>query len=223
MIPGTFAIIGGGALKSVVFQEARHSSTDTNSFTFTNVNLGYADPTRLIVVGVNYYENDTSVALNSVIIAGGTATSRVTGSEGVPGGSGSFIYANISTRSVAAGTTASITVNFSRSINRGCSIGVWSIYNLQSSTPVATASDGVTSGAASISFTTQAEDIIVGVLTGAQSSGATTWTGLTEDYDTSLNNLTRSGASRQVYTAGSLTVTGQNTSGETVLVGAQWR
>jgi len=223
MIPGTFAIVGGGALKSVVFQEARHSSTNTNSFTFTNVNLGYPDPTRLIVVGVSYYEFDTSVVLNSVIVDGGTATSRVTDSENVPGGSGSFIYANISTRSVATGTTASITANFSRSIDRGCSISVWSVYGLNSSTPVATARQGVSSGAATISFTTQAEDVIIGVLTGAQSSGATTWSGLTEDYDTSLNSLTRSGASRQVYTAGSLTVTGQNTSGETVLVGAQWR
>lgn len=223
MIPGAFPILSGGFQKSVVFQEARHSSTAATSFTFTGVNIGTPDPTRLIVVGVNYYEYDTSANLNSLMVGGAATASRVTASEGVPGGSGSFIYANLRTISVATGSTATITATFNRAINLGCSVAVWSIYNLQSSTPVATTSDGVNSGAATISFTTQPEDIICAVLTGAVNGGSSTWTGATEDYDSALGGLTRSGASTQVFTTGTKTITGQNMSGESILVGAQFR
>lgn len=221
MIPGAFPILAGGAQKSVVFQEARHSSTNANSFTFTNVNLGYPDATRLIVVGVNYFEADTTVTLNSVVIGSTTAVSRVTEGEGVF--AASYMYANISSASIPSGSTASITVSFSRSIDRGCSIGIWSIYNLQSATPVATAGGGLNTQPVSLSFSAQAEDIICAVLTGSDTAGATTFTGMTEDYDTTLNIVTRSGASTQASSAGTLTVTGQNTSGNTVMVAAQFR
>lgn len=223
MIPGTFAIISGGAQKSVVFQEARHSSTNANSFTFTNVNLGYPDATRLIVVGVNYYKYDTSASISSLTVGGQATTGLVSGGEGVTGGSGSFIYSALRSVVLTTGSTATITVAFNRGVDLGCSVSVWSLYNLQSNTPVATDADGVNSGSASLSFTTQPNDIICAVLTGAVNAGSTTWTNLTENYDTVLNNLTRSGASAQIYTTGSFTVTGQNTSGETILVGAQFR
>lgn len=220
MIPGTIALGGGGSGKEVSFQEARHSAANDFTFTFSNVNIGFADPTRLVVVGVHYYEFDTSVVLNSITIGGSSLSSVVSSSALVSGGSGSYIYSAIRSRAVSTGTTATISLSFSRAINLGCSIGVWSLYGLNSNTAVST---DAYSGAFDMSFTTQPDDIIIAALTGVNTAGPTTWTNISENYDTVSNSLSRSGASTQAISSGTLLVRGSNTLGTELSVGAQWR
>lgn len=223
MIPGAFPVLSGGAAKTYAFKTSQHSTSVASSFTFSNVDIGFADPTRVVVIGVSYYEFDTAVNLNSVVIGSTTATSQVTRSQAVDNNNASFIFANLSSASIATGTSATITVTFSRVIDFGCSIGVWALYNLQSATPVATASaSSTTTAASSVSFSAQPEDIFCAVMTGRYNPGNATWTGVTEDYE-STGTLLRSGGSVFNLSTGTRTITAANSAGRSALVAAQWR
>lgn len=228
MIPGIIAIPGGGAAKSAVFQGTYGSTTNASSFTFSSVNLGVPDVGRIIVIGVNYYEYDTSTSISTLTVAGSSATGRVTSSNGVPGGTGSNIYAAIWSLSLATGSTGTVSLQFNRSIDRGCSIGVWSLYNMSSSTPQATdTADGNSAGAvAALTTLAQADDAIIAVATGAESAGATTWTNITEDYDTRVSpsgGLSRSGASLVALSNNTVNIGVSNASGQITAALARWR
>lgn len=224
MIPGIIAI-PSGISKSVVFNGAYHSTSNTNTFDFTSVNFGAPDVGRVIVIGVNYYEYDTSTAINSLTVAGNAATARRTNQNDVPGGTGSVIYAAIWSLTLASGSSGTVSLSFNRFIDRGCSIGVWSLYNMSSPTPLDTDTANSSSAGVPATLTTsaQANDVIIAVATGAESAGATTWTNITEDYDYLGNNLRRSGASRLVLSSGTVDIDVTNSSGEITSVLARWR
>jgi hypothetical protein len=221
VIPGLIIPAGGALQPIALFREVRSSASALGTFTFTDVDLGPPDPTRSIVAGVSYFEFDTTVVLSSVQVAGVTLTSRRTASRLVAGGSGSYIYANISNGLVPNGSTGTVTLQFSRGIDAGCSVGIWALYNLQSATPIDTES-GSSSGTVTLNFNNQPGDLIVAAATGINSGGSTTWGGISELYDTTLASLNRSGAAITAPSS-SLAATVVYSAGAVAAVGAAWR
>lgn len=138
-----------------------------SSATYTAAPLGTADATRVIVVTVSVRGGGTT-SFSGVTIGGNAATQAVETSS-------TNDDAAIYYLAVAAGTSADIVVSFSSSQSNGL-IGVYSVYNLDASTPNATASG--TAGTATISAST--DDIVIATATKRAVSSAT-WTGVTED------------------------------------------
>jgi len=198
MIPGSFAIIGGGSGKSVNFVASDSSSAALSSYTFTNVPLGYYDPTRIIVLSVHWFKYDTSSPLNSAIVDGVSTTSQISTVRTVAGGSGSLVYADLRT-AAPTGTTGTVSLSFTRGLTYGCSIGVWALYNIGSATPVLT-SIADTGGTFAVSC--QPDDLIVAAATGVYDGSATTWVNATENFDIVTSRLLSSGAQREVFSAG---------------------
>lgn len=192
MIPGIIPIGAGESGPSVIYRTQTGLWANTSSFSFTSQNIGYVDPTRVIVVAVHYYEYDTSASITSLTINGTSAPQRILSVRAVSGGSGSFVYTALHSLSVPTATTATIAITFNRAIDYGCRIGVWSLYNVSSAVPVATDSSTDTS---SMDINVQPNDVGVVATTGVYGSSSISWTNATERYDVvQASNLTTSGA-----------------------------
>ena len=198
MIPGTFAIIGGGSGKTAEFVASRSSATNTFTFTFTDVPLGYYDPTRIIVLSIHWYEYDTSAAITSATVGGGSTTSRISTVRGTYGGSGSFYYCDLRT-TAPTGTTGTISLSFNRNINYGCAIGVWALYNVGSETPVAT---NVANTSGLFTLSAQPNDLVIAAATSVYYGTNTNWTNATENFDVTNSLMLSSGAQREALVAG---------------------
>lgn len=204
MIPGTFAIIGGGSGKTANFVASRSStSAVSTTYTFTNVPLGYYDPTRIIVLSVHHYKRDTSSYLNSASVGGVSATSRVSLTGYVPVASGSFVYCNLLT-AAPTGATGTVSLTFSTIPGYGCAIGVWALYNVSSATPVSTSTaGGFEATDYDFVLSAQPNDLVIAAASGVLGGTATTWTNATENFDIiNASNLVSSGAQRDVFVAG---------------------
>jgi hypothetical protein len=198
MIPGTFAIIGGGSGKTAEFVASRSSTSILSSYTFTDVPLGYYDPTRIIVLSVHWYRYDTSAFINSATVGGSSTTSRVSTSRLVYGGSGSYVYCDLRT-AAPTGATGTVSVVFNRGLNYGCAIGVWALYNVGSETPVAT---NVANTSGLFTLSAQPNDLVIAAATSVYYGTNTTWTNATENFDVTNNLMLSSGAQREALVAG---------------------
>ena len=192
MIPGIIPIGAGESGPSVIYRTQTGLGANTSSFSFAGQNIGYVDPTRVIVVAVHYYEYDTSAIITSLTVNGTSAPQRILRSRLVAGASGSYVYTALHSLAVPTATTATIAITFNRAIDYGCRIGVWSLYNVSSAVPVATDSSNDTS---SLDINVQPNDVGVVATTGVYGVGSISWTNATERYDVvQVNNLTTSGA-----------------------------
>lgn len=160
------------------FLQAASSSTDTDTYTFSSQNLGTAAADRYIFVGVTSRSSGTTNTINSVTVGGVTATQvelqrTVTT---VVNMAGLYIAA------VPTGTTGDVVVTFNATTLR-CGIGMWGATGLASAT--ATDSDVSSANAPTYAIDVVAGGFAIGVAYGADNNapGATTWTGITEDYD----------------------------------------
>lgn len=224
MIPGIIPIGAGESGPSVIYRTQSGINLNTSTFNFLNQNIGFVDPTRVIVVAVHYYEYDTSTRITSFTINGISAPERVVRSRAVSGGSGSFVYTALHSLAVPTGTTANINLTFVNNINYGCRIGVWSLYNVSSAVPVVTDSSTDTS---SLDINVQPNDVGVVATTGVYGSGSFTWTNATERYDVvQATNLTSSGAdflALTTQTPRSITATSTGVTQGTANCAAVWR
>jgi len=212
-------IIAPQRAPEIYFGAAAHSSTNTNTFSFTSLDFNIDNPQRLVVVAVNYYEFDTGVTLSTITVGGVTPTLVTSGTRAVTGGSGSFVYSALY-QVQPTGTSGTVALTFSRSIDYGCSVGVWSAYYLNSTTAVSSAS-----GNDSVNLTVQPGDAVIAAATSVYDATNTTWTNATENYDSAPNRMSRSGASAAASTSGTLNVAAScNTSvGGVIVSGAAWR
>jgi len=202
----------------VYFNGSSDSTTNAASFSFTSMDFNVDNPQRTVVIAVNFYEFDTSATISSITAGGTAATLVATANRLIAGGTGSFIYAALYYVQ-PTGTSGTIAITLNRSIDRGCSVGVWSLYNLNSSAAVTSA----VSNTGSVALTTQPGDIVIAASTAGSSGTNTTWTNVTENYDSSPNAMTRSGASAITETNGTLTVSAAIDAGLNTLIGAVWR
>lgn len=172
MIPAMMVptMMGSREPPSVSFQALTSLTTDLTTYTFTGAALGTADSTRRIVAVVTGANANRTISSATI---GGVAASiavQVTGGTNITSG---IIIADVPT-----GTTGDVVVTWSAAQVR-CSVAVFAVYNLLSSTAVATASD--TAATSSLNVNIQTGDILI--VGGCGNAGSSSPTGYSERYD----------------------------------------
>ncbi len=234
MIPGTVIGLQGqiGFYGSFTANYGNVSGA-ISLFSFPNCDIGPPSPNRIIAITANYWKFDTSVTLRSVTVGGVSLTQRVIASREFSGGTGSLGYAAIWSGVVPNGSTATISLQFATNASRGCDIGIWALYDANSSTPFSTSS-GTASGnnAITLSGNVQANDFGVVAASGFYGSGGSfSYTNATERYDLIRSPptdyiVTRSGADFTALSAQSprtITVTPSGLNAGSVACMAIWR
>lgn len=160
------------------YLQATTDTSDTNSYTFASQNLGTADAGRYIIVSIISRKATTSATISSVTIGGvsATITKQVTNTAS------NTNVAGIAIANVPTGATGDIVVTLSATMLR-CAIGVYRATGLASVT--AYDSDSSTATDPSVSLDVPI-GFAVGVGLSAVSGGSASWTGLTENFDASL-------------------------------------
>lgn len=167
-------------------------SSITNGSTFSwSAAIGTASATRYVLVAVLRRGGAT---LTGCTIGGSAATILI------DGGSHGIAFCG---KVVASGTTATVGITFSASVS-DAAIASYSLYGLQSTTPVASTSTNVYP--ATVNIQTIAGGVVVAAHSlqrSASGTFTTTWTGVTENFDVNVEDA--SGASSN-FSAGSLSV-----------------
>lgn len=180
------------AITSSYVTNANDTFVNSTSKTFSSVSIGTADSLRYILVGVICLSNGNgSKTISSVTVAGNSAT-LLFQSTPANDGSNNYSVAGFALIALPTGTTANIVVTCSGSMYGFC-ITVWKLINLQSTTPVATATS-TNANPLSGSINVSAGGSAFGVTRG-DASHSNTWSGITERFDISANMGTLSGAS----------------------------
>jgi hypothetical protein len=180
---------GGSAVSppSIVYVTAVNDAVARTTYTFSSVSLGVAAPDRKVVVMIST-AGATNGALNTVTVAGGSATSRA-------------YFRSYSTISaiydieLASGTSGDIVVTFASGKSQ-CGIGVYNTFGFATGTPSDNAFPANANPAINLTMTIPAGG---GAIATARSAGDRnyTWVGLTEDFDQNYGGetQTQSGAS----------------------------
>lgn len=163
------------------------SSTAQASYTSSSRSFGNPSPSRLVIAFVTAH-GGTVRSVNSASIGGVTATVDAHAIDSTGGYSGAIVLSAY----VPTGTTGTVSITFSGNVN-GCSISVMAVDNVRSQTPVDSKTNNGASGSIrSVSVNWNADGVVVGVVTSAESR-TFTWTDLTEAYDTTYSaGVTRS-------------------------------
>jgi len=190
---------------------------NTSSYSFNNIGIGSPG---LIVLSVQAEPfGTTNPQLTGVSINGVSANLAIASTIG-------NLRQSLWYLEVSGATGIDVTVNFSNSSINRANLGVWRINNYSSPTPYF--KDSATGADATRSLTTSTliknSVVIAGATEGAIAS--TSWSGVSENYDTttSENNTTFSGASTQIGSAQSITIsaTFSNTGQNNALTVAAW-
>lgn len=236
MIPGT--VIGLQGQSGFYGSYTANYGTvngDISLFSFPDCDIGPPSPNRVIVITANYWKFDTSVELQTVTVGGVALTRRVVVLREFYGSSGSLGYAAIWSGVVPTGSTATISLKFQTNSSRGCDIGIWALYDANSSTPFTTASATASGNTAiTLSRTVQANDFGVVAATGCYGTGGSfSYTNATERYDlvrslptTTQYTVVRSGADFTALSAQSprnITITPSGLDAGSVACMAIWR
>jgi hypothetical protein len=227
MIPGTF--IGSQAQSGPIglYRATYGTSDNIGSFTVTNADLGNPSSDRVIVAVLNYWEFDTTVGVSSFTVGGVSMTNRVVLGNLVSGGTGSYVYAAIWSAIVPSGATGTISVAFTRGIERGCQFGIWSLYNLANAAPFATTSAATGSvNPANLTANVQPNDFGIVGASGVYGSASFSYTNATERYDVLSPDFARSGADFQataVQSPRTVTITPSGVTSGSAFVMAVWR
>lgn len=152
--------------------------------TFSGVSIGDEDPSRRVVVCLTA-PSGSSRRVNSFLIAGGSA--------GGTQNTSSSLHNSVWSRVVASGTTADIEITMDGNVYY-FGIAVYALYNLSSGL-TASASNTVSSATSNTDTVAVQEDgiLIASHLNGGFGTVSTTWTNVTEDFDSGV----RSSASAQ--------------------------
>lgn len=191
MIPGMFqALPMARRGRSMSFREQRSSASPSLTNNFTSVDLGEADASRLLVVACNYWRFDTTAPFSSVTIAGVGASIY---GPFFATSSGDYFYSLLAYARVADGATGTVTVAFNTRAPNDLSMGLFALYGVETTAPVLTGTDNVGLNY-NLSQNVKAGDLVVG--NGSYGiSRTSSWNGLTERYDVTINT-------NRHYTAG---------------------
>jgi hypothetical protein len=182
------------------YRDTYISTTTGLTHTVTLCDIGSADSTRVVVVGISATQGSTTstTTLSSATVAGLTGTVAIQ-SAGAKSIAGQFYCA------VPTGTTATITATFTHS-HTACAFHVYALYDLSSSSPHATASLTNLSGSSSTTIAVPAGGMCIGA--GDNDSGSVTCTtsGVMEDDHA---DYTASGFTDNYCTASATSVLGE--------------
>jgi len=186
MIPfGMFS--GASTPPSVSYCGVYFSTTDVSSYSFTGVNIGAAATSRLVVVVLLSSYFDGSDIVTSLTIGGVAATKHVNTGTGNPD-------VGIFSLSVPAGTSTTVNVTLNTADNRSA-IAVFSLYDLQSTSPQSVNSVGGTpASSVSTSVAVKKDGITIVGATGNSGTAntATNWT-ISVDQDVESNDGIQAG------------------------------
>lgn len=176
--------------------------------------IGTADPTRVVLVC--FSTGQAGIVSATATIASAPATPIQVNTAGSTGGSAMFLLA------VPTGTTANVVVTWGASQTRH-GMGVWSMYNLQSSTPTNSAQSSA--NPLSMAVPVLAGGVIAGYAMGS-SGTLRTWTwslgsaGAAENFDEIVaGTVGHSGASANFAAAESVTATATPSGSQTTFAG----
>lgn len=177
-------LLGTGAtIPSLSYRTSAQQTGSATTFTFTTQDIGSASSARYVVVSTGAPNGGSAP---SSVTVGGLSASLLK-SQSV-----SSYNTSIWIAAVPTGATATVVVSTASSLSMG--IGVWAVYNIMSSTAVATS--GATGSAPSLNLTVSANGIVITSGFASDTSPTTTWTGVTENFDTVFDtNRMTTGAS----------------------------
>lgn len=189
-------------LPTLEFIGVRGSSSNTTTYNFSSVSIGAAHPKRRVFLCI-VWRSSTGAGrtVSSATINGVSATVHAATSTS---GQGNEEGTNIISAPVPTGTSVNVSITMSGECF-DLDFGVYRATNLKDSTPFDTAENNNTTGA-TMSLDIPSEGIAIGNGNTDNPGTATTWTGLTEDYDQagagSEYRLTGASASRMSSEAG---------------------
>lgn len=202
-----------GALQSarLTYLSSAVDTTNTTAYTYSAVAIGTAHFNRRIVVGVIFDDSGDSPLASLTV--GGVAATLVKSQD-----SAVALYIAL----VPTGTTADIVVTYATAANRSA-IGVWRLDGVTSNTPHHTIGIQGTGTSVGEEIQIPAGGAAVGIAS-LSSSASMTWTGLTENFDSTVEaTRTLSGASLTSVAAQALTASIAYTVGPTAtLAMASW-
>lgn len=184
---------GAGAAKglpSVTWTDKGISTADTNSYTFSSKSIGTAASGRRIVIAANIVHTTNGTTASCTI--GGNSATSVVQLQGQFGGGG-YVRSCLFILQVDSGTTDTVVITTSNSV-LACGIGIWAIYDLDSSTATDTGSDNASAYEDTIDVSANGVLIATGC---TYPQTTTSWTNVaTEDYDETVETsfLSHSGA-----------------------------
>jgi hypothetical protein len=188
------------------------------SYTFVNVPIGTATSDRLVVIAVQINVSESTSYYISDVAINGASTPYIARSA-----SGKNCW--LVQRVITTGTTADVVVTLAGSGTPGrCTLMVYNVGNYTSSTPVITVSG--LNGTTSISRTISYKSGMVVIANAFQYTEPTgfTWTGLTEDRDSNIEDSRHTSASGRISSnSGTITITSENTTVPIYASLAVWR
>lgn len=172
-------------------------SASTTIFTGSSVSIGTAASGRRVIVAFDTVYAGTAGTAIGLTIGGVTA---VLCAVGTSSGGGAGPSASLWNLQVDSGNTATIVGTFSASAP-AAGFGVWAAYDLLNTAAVATAVSTTNPMVASINI--DAGGVAAGVVSDfAGTAPSHTWTGIVEDYDSTIGgSSSHSGASKSTTTA----------------------
>lgn len=201
---------------TVSFEAASSQSPDLTTYTYSSVALGAAAGNRKIVIAV--MGQAVNRTISSITVAGISASAVVSVSN-------AFDLMALWQVDVPTGTSGDVVVTWSGGQDR-CAIGVWALYGASSAANDTDTDTGTSSVSGTIAV--PAGGVAIGA---AQSQGSSTaaisGTGITPNFNQSVDGPARQGGGSGAYAdaEASLTITGTTTgsaSGRALGVFASW-
>lgn len=199
------------------YLQSAQDTSDLTTYTFSSQNLGSADSGRYIAVAIQSRRAGTGLAVSSVSVAGVSATIAIQQTNS----STNSNVAAIAIAAVPTGTSGDIVVTLNSAAVR-CAISVYRLVGITGVTPTHT--DTSTASDPAMTVDVPAGGYAIGSAITA-SSTTTTWTGLTENNDATLEGFATVTSAAQEYASAQtgLSVTADfGSTSESVGVVASW-
>lgn len=178
MLPGTMIPLGAasGSGSSPTLAYLQHSFSGTNRSTYSfSANLGTPSATRNIIVAGAGYETSGVPTINSITVAGVTATIF----DQIYDTDSTYYYAvGIGIAAVPTGTSGTISIAWNRTINAGA-YAAWEVTDLNNAS---SAYDVTTSTNTTLDINVPINGIIVAAQA-VRNDSTITWAGVTERFD----------------------------------------
>lgn len=174
------------------FLQTATNTLNNSTYTFTSQNVGAASSDRYVVAVIFGYSATSGRTVSSVTIGGISATISVQTSNASTSRVTAIALANVPT-----GATANVVVDFSDTMNN-CGIGLYRLTEISTDTPFDT---GTAASNTDETLTTSIDIPANGFAIAINGEQTTTnpethtWTGLTEDFDTTIELGQFTGAS----------------------------
>lgn len=163
------------------YLQTTQDTGDKTTYTFSSQNLGTAASDRVIIVGIAARKAGAATTISSVTVGGVTASIPVSYSNS----DGNSNISGIAVAEVPTGTTGDIVVTFGAGMVRAV-ITAWRATSLASTTPHDSLTDGSTDPTGTIDIPAGGFAVATAL---SNSVGTTTWTGLTEHSDATLESF----------------------------------